>query len=111
MFWRGVIGYLPVNAAQGIVGLLAIVTFTRLLTPEQYGAYALGFSAMSLCHTLCFTWMEAAMARFYAAEAQGDRLPDHFATLYRSWAITAVAFPALAALALWAWPASPPVKW
>jgi O-antigen/teichoic acid export membrane protein len=111
MFWRGVVGYLPVNVAQGIVGLLAIVTFTRLLTPEQYGAYALGFSAMSLCHTLCFTWMEAAMARFYAAEAKGERLPDHFATLYRCWAVMAVAFPLLAALALWAWPASAPVKW
>ncbi len=110
MFWRGVIGYLPVNVAQGIVGLLAIVTFTRLLTPEEYGAYALGFSAMSLCHTLCFTWMEAAMARFYAREAQGGKLADHFVTLYRCWIGAALAFPVLAALALWAWPTHSPVK-
>jgi O-antigen/teichoic acid export membrane protein len=111
MFWRGVIGYLPANVAQGIVGLLAIVTFTRLLTPEQYGAYALGFSAMSLCHTLVFTWMEAAMARFYAREAEGGRLADHFVTLYRSWFVAAVAFPALAAAALWLWPTHSEVKW
>ena len=32
MFWRGVIGYLPVHIVQGVVGLLTIVTFTRLLT-------------------------------------------------------------------------------
>ena len=25
MFWRGVIGYLPVNVVQGVVGLLTIV--------------------------------------------------------------------------------------
>ncbi|HWA61127.1 MAG TPA: lipopolysaccharide biosynthesis protein [Caulobacteraceae bacterium] len=110
MFWRGVLGYLPVNVVQGVVGLLAIVTFTRLLTPEQYGAYALGFSAMSLGHTICFTWLEAAMARFYATEAQGPKLADHFATLYRTWAAMAVVFPVLAGLALWLWPTTPAVK-
>jgi len=103
MFWRGVIGYLPVNVVQGIVGLLAIITFTRLLTPAQYGAYALGFSAMSLCHTLFFAWMEAAMARFYAREAESGHLADHFRTLYRSWLMTAGLFAvvATAGLAMW----------
>ena len=42
MFWRGVLGYLPVNVVQGIVGLLTIVSLTRLLTPAQFGDYALG---------------------------------------------------------------------
>ncbi|HEX5376997.1 MAG TPA: lipopolysaccharide biosynthesis protein, partial [Phenylobacterium sp.] len=51
MFWRGVVGYLPVNVVQGLVGLLTIVTFTRLLSPAQFGDYALGFSVMSLTHT------------------------------------------------------------
>ncbi|MBS0411834.1 MAG: lipopolysaccharide biosynthesis protein [Proteobacteria bacterium] len=110
MFWRGMLGYLPANIAQGIVGLLAIVTFTRLLTPEEYGAYAIGFSAMSLCHTLCFTWMEAAMARFYAREEQSGRLADHFATLYRCWLGAALVFPAVAGVALWAWPTHSTVK-
>ena len=62
MFWRGVLGYLPVNVVQGLTGFLAIVVFTRLLPPEQYGAYALAFSVVSLTHTLAFTWLEAAMA-------------------------------------------------
>ena len=61
MFWRGVLGYLPVNIVQGVVGLLTIVAFTRLLTPEQYGAYAMAFSVVALVHTLLFTWLEAAM--------------------------------------------------
>ena len=38
MFWRGVLGYLPVNLAQGLVGLLTIVVFTRLLSPADYAA-------------------------------------------------------------------------
>ena len=46
MFWRGVLGYLPVNIVQGVVGLLTIVVFTRVLSPNDYGTYALAFSVM-----------------------------------------------------------------
>jgi O-antigen/teichoic acid export membrane protein len=110
MFWRGVVGYLPMNIVQGVVGLFSIVVFTRLLTPTEFGVYALAFSAMTLGHTLTFTWMEAAMARFYAPEAQGGRLADHFATLYLSWLGTAALFAVIAGSALLIWPGDGPVK-
>ena len=111
MFWRGLIGYLPVQIVQGVVGLLGIVVFTRLLTPAQYGAYALGFSAMSLAHTLCFTWVEAAMARFYQAESRpSGQISNHFATLYRSWFAMALVYPIVCSLALWLWPMAHDVK-
>ena len=93
MFWRGVVGYLPVNIVQGLVGLLSIVAFTRLLSPEAYGAYALAFSVMALAHTGLFTWLEAAMARFHARESVQGGLADHFATLYRTAAVMALAIP------------------
>lgn len=47
MFWRGVWGYLPANIIQGIVGFLTIVLFTRLLTPDDFGRYALAYSVFS----------------------------------------------------------------
>ena len=110
MFWRGVVGYLPVNVVQGVVGLLTIVVFTRILSPADYGAYALAFSVMSLIHTLSFTWLEAAMARFYAAEAEGGDLAGHFASLYRGWAALAAVVTPLSALFLWLWPPPPMLK-
>ncbi len=110
MFWRGVVGYLPMNLVQGLVGLFSIVVFTRWLTPADFGVYALAFSAMSLAHTLVFTWLEAAMARFYAPEAQAERLQDHFATLYRCWAIAAGGFALVAGAALALWPGDGPLK-
>ncbi len=110
MFWRGVLGYLPVNIVQGLTGLLTIVVFTRVLAPADYGAYALAFSVMTLVHTGVFTWLEAAMARFYAAEAQAGRLPDHFATLYRAWAVLAAVFPLIAGAILWLWPLGASLK-
>jgi O-antigen/teichoic acid export membrane protein len=110
MFWRGVVGYLPMNIVQGVVGLLSIVVFTRALSPADYGVYALAFAGMNLAHTLTFTWMEAAMARFYAAEAKAGLLPSHFATMYRCWAIAAAGFVTFAVVALVAWPGGGTVK-
>jgi O-antigen/teichoic acid export membrane protein len=104
MFWRGVLGYLPVNIVQGVVGLLSIVVFTRVLSPQDYGVYALAFSAMSLVHTGLFIWLEAAMARFYAPEAQAGRLPGHFRTIYGTFALLAAGFPLVAGAILWFWP-------
>jgi O-antigen/teichoic acid export membrane protein len=110
LFWRGVLGYLPVNVVQGLVGLFSIVVFTRVLSPQDYGIYALSFSAMSLAQTGLFVWLEAAMARFYVREDEAGQLPAHFATIYRGFAVLAVGFPALAIAALWFWPMPMPLK-
>jgi O-antigen/teichoic acid export membrane protein len=109
MFWRGVVGYLPVNLVQALAGFGAILVFTRLLSPADYGAYALAFSVTTLVHTCLFTWNEAAMARFYAAEPAETRR-HLFATIYRTLAGMSVAIPALAALILLALPLSAQLK-
>lgn len=109
MFWRGVIGYLPVNVVQGVVGLLTIVTFTRLLTPAQYGHYALGFSAMALAHTLLVTWIEASMARHWAGEDAGGGAAPHMATLYRLTFVMLATLP-LVMMAAMLWPMAEPVR-
>lgn len=110
MFWRGVVGYLPANVVQGLVGLLSIVVFTRLLSPQAYGAYALAFSVMTLAHTCVFTWLEAAMARFHARETVAGQLPDHFATLYRTTAALALITPLVCGAVLLLSPVSAPLK-
>ncbi|HEX2559716.1 oligosaccharide flippase family protein, partial [Phenylobacterium sp.] len=109
MFWRGVLGYLPVNIAQGLVGLLTLVVFTRLLTPTEFGHYALGFSVMTLLHTGIFTWNEAALARFQVAEQDRGSGPDHAATVQRTWLVLLLVLPVAGAIAL-AWPMSGPMK-
>ncbi|WP_304190171.1 lipopolysaccharide biosynthesis protein [Phenylobacterium aquaticum] len=110
MFWRGVLGYLPANLVQGVVGLLTIVTFTRLLTPAQFGDYALGFSVMSLIHTAVFVWNEAAMARFWAGSAERRDGADHSAAVYGAWVLLLAVLP-LAALVAWLWPLHPGLKY
>lgn len=109
MFWRGVWGYLPANIVQGLVGFGSIVVFTRLLSPEDFGRYAIAFSVMTLFHVATFSWLEAAMARFWAAE-KGQSLADHFLTLYRTAAVVTAAVLPLMALLLWLAPMGPGMK-
>ena len=110
MFWRGVWGYLPANIVQGVVGFLAIVIFTRMLSAEDFGRYALAFAALTLAHVAVFTWLEAAMARFWASGEPGKDLAAHFASLYRAALWLSLAFIPVVALILWLWPADPLMK-
>ncbi len=109
MFWRGVWGYLPANIVQGVVGFLAIILFTRLLSPEDFGRYALAFSVMTLAHVAVFSWLEAAMARFWAAQTPGAA-QGHFASLYRTAFVLSAGFVVVAGLAVWLFPVDPLFK-
>ena len=96
MFWKGVWGYLPANIIQGVVGFLAIFLFTRLLHPDEFGRYALAYSILTLAHVATFSWLEAAMARFWAAQKPGHDMAGHFASLYRTaFILIAVTVPVL----------------
>jgi len=110
MFWKGVWGYLPANIVQGVVGFLAIFIFTRLLSAEDFGRYALAFSVMTLAHVAVFSWLEAAMARFWAAETPGQGMASHFASLYRTAFVLIALFVPLAALMVWLLPVDPLFK-
>ncbi|MBL8530630.1 MAG: polysaccharide biosynthesis C-terminal domain-containing protein [Hyphomonadaceae bacterium] len=71
----------PLQIAQALIGFGAIAAFTRLMSPEEFGRYALALSASMAAHTLLFTWAEAAAFRFFAAARAERRLRDHYATL------------------------------
>jgi len=71
----------PLQIAQGLIGFGAIAAFTRLMSAEEFGRYALALSIAMAAHTLIFTWAEAAAFRFFAAARAERRLADHFATL------------------------------
>ena len=111
MFFKGLWGYLPANILQGLIGFATLWAFTRILTPEQYGIYALTFGISSLAQTVFFTWIESAMARFYPVEGRDTpEAPALYGTLYRLFAIVAIIFTLVCALGLWLWPAGGPLK-
>jgi O-antigen/teichoic acid export membrane protein len=76
-----VLALAPLQIAQALVGLGAIAAFTRLMSADEFGRYAIALSASMLAHTLLFTWAEAAAFRFLPSARAEGRLKDHFATL------------------------------
>jgi O-antigen/teichoic acid export membrane protein len=71
----------PLRIAQALVGFGAIAAFTRLMSAEDFGRYALALSVSMAAHALLFAWAEAAAFRFYATSQAARRLSDHYATL------------------------------
>ena len=90
MVWRQMMGYIPVNLANILVSFGSILILTRLLDDAEYGRYALVFVALQMVHTLIFTWMEAAMERYYARSQEEGKLADHLYTIYRTAAVLTV---------------------
>ena len=78
---KRLLGVAPLQIAQALIGFGAIAAFTRLMSPDEFGRYALALSVSMLAHTLIFTWVEAAAYRFFAAAKAEGRLRPHFATL------------------------------
>ncbi len=74
-------GYLPANLASALASFGTVYVFTRLLGADEYGRYALMFSAMSLIHTLTLSPGEAAAYRYTAKARAENDLANHFATV------------------------------
>ena len=111
MYFKGLLGYLPANILQGLVGFATLTVFTRVLSPDDYGRYALAFGAGSLAQTTFFVWLEASMARFYPAEGrENPDAPQLFGTIYRLHMAVIAAFALLCVAGLLLWPGHGPLK-
>jgi len=64
MLGKSILSYLPVNLANMLTAFGTIAVLTRLLTPVEFGTYAVAMITMQFVHMGLFTWIEAAMARF-----------------------------------------------
>jgi O-antigen/teichoic acid export membrane protein len=59
--------YLLARGLPGVMAFLAIPLFSRLLTPDAYGRYALVIAAVNLLGALLFQWARLALVRFLPA--------------------------------------------
>lgn len=81
MLSRHLAGYLPLQIAQAIAGFGAIAALTRILTPEEFGRYALCLAILGIAHSAVLLWVESAALRFLSAAREKGEEPDHFRTL------------------------------
>jgi len=65
--------YLVARGLPGVLNLAAIMVYTRLLAPDEYGRYALVIAGVGLANKLLFEWLRLALLRFRPAhEAQAQ---------------------------------------
>ncbi len=81
MIARALLTTAPLQIVQAALGFATIAAFSRAMSPEAYGGYALVLSCAMLAHTLAFTWAEAAAFRFHPEDADGQARADHYASL------------------------------
>tara|TARA_R110002072_G_scaffold33957_3_gene102281 strand:- start:567 stop:2024 length:1458 start_codon:yes stop_codon:yes gene_type:complete len=110
MLGRHLLGYLPVQAAQAIVGFGGVAILTRLMPTDMYGRYALALTAMHLCGMGLFAWLDAAVARFHARSDRRGGLSGHLRTAYATFVVLAAFALVSGGMALWAAPISDELK-
>jgi len=57
--------YLLARGLPGIVNLLAMAIYTRLLSPDDYGRYALVIAGVGLANGILFQWLRFGVLRFF----------------------------------------------
>ncbi|MGI9952914.1 oligosaccharide flippase family protein [Moorellaceae bacterium AZ2] len=94
--------YLLARGLPGAINFLAIAIYTRLLSPENYGRYALVIAGVGFFNVVFFGWLGLSLARF---------LPAHLGNPQRLLSAIFTAFVALALftggvgiLLAWFWP-------
>lgn len=56
--------YLLARGLPGLVNFAALLIYTRLLTPDDYGRYALVIAGMSMAGVIIFQWQRLVLARW-----------------------------------------------
>lgn len=82
--------YFIVRAGNGISAIVTLSVFSRLLSPTEYGVYAVGMAIASVASAICFQWLNVAVGRFYPRHLED---PGKVICVAERgfWAVTAVA--------------------
>ena len=82
--------YFIVRVGNGVFAIAALAFFTLLLSPEEYGVYAIGMTVATIASGALFQWLNVAISRFYPPHLDDPRKVMGVVS-YGFWVATAVA--------------------
>lgn len=88
MFLKHSLQYFLAKALSGLIGLITVLIFTRILSPSEYGTYSIVFSLVGFLYTICFQWLSLSFANFY--EAKPEYLRRLVATVLQGFLISLI---------------------
>lgn len=65
--------YLLARGIPGLINFLAIVIYTRLLDPTEYGRYAVVLASVGLANAFLFQWLRLGVTRFLQFYSNRDK--------------------------------------
>lgn len=68
MLLKHTFAYLFARGLPGLVNFAALMLYTRLLDPEQYGKYALVIALVSMAGVIAFQWLRLVVGRWWPKE-------------------------------------------
>ncbi len=77
---RDTLKYIPSRIIPALTGLLGVVAFTRLLSPEEYGLYILVMVTTSIVSTLTFGWLNQSVLRYFEKYKKENGLSEFVST-------------------------------
>lgn len=82
--------YFTVRVGNGVFAIATLAVFSRLLSPAEYGVYALGMAIVTVVSGVLFQWLNVAVSRFYPVQMDDSKKVLEVAA-YGFWVATAVA--------------------
>lgn len=76
--------YGPAKIIPGFLGFLAVIIYTRVLTPKEYGLYVLAITTISIVVTLSFGWLSKSILRYFEEYRQNEHLSEFISTIVNS---------------------------
>ena len=64
--------YLVAHLVPALIGFFALILYTHLLSPAEYGVYVIGISLSGIVSALFFTWVRLSVARYQAKSPDLD---------------------------------------
>ncbi|GIV17139.1 MAG: hypothetical protein KatS3mg022_2574 [Armatimonadota bacterium] len=74
--------YLMARGLPGLINFLSIAVYTRLLSPDEYGRYALVVAGIGLVNIVCFQWLSLSVLRFLPAHQTPETLLASVKAMY-----------------------------
>lgn len=94
--------YMLARGLPGIINFLAIAAYTRMLSPDEYGLYALITAAVGFFNVVFFRWIQQALQRFLPAYLDNPR--PLLSNILGSFSILVLLTGCLGLLLAWLWP-------
>ena len=74
--------YTVARVIPSIIGFIAIVIYTRILSPEEYGLYILVITVISIVTAISFEWLNKSILRYFEESKKNKDLSKFISTTF-----------------------------